>query len=362
MSYEDIVFFEEFKKLLGTLRGEINELKEKLKDCENSIKKDLFLQIKDKSRRIFNKSNKLTGKHRKMYEETRKTVFFETIFYWEQYIESSGKSEITDFRTFLDIANLEYRYFFQEQLGFPPNYRDFQLENTNSYDAKVNLIKRNLERSIESVIDNKNLKRKSFEYNNILGDLNLNIFLIIKEPKDYNFELLKAILKKSVGYYTKAEEYSRNKGDTFIPIDWSTCVGYKSITDFPTYINEAYTHLPDFSRKETKEILTYALIYALISELKKNYCEGKIGFDRMSETFKFGGERLTNGAKYLIDTYGYCKIGAKTITEVFNELMKEPDINKINENYRTLIKSRIKKRLDIIEYWKYIPIPKQLPK
>ena len=40
MSYEDIVSFEEFKKLLGALRGEINALKEKLKDCENSIKKE----------------------------------------------------------------------------------------------------------------------------------------------------------------------------------------------------------------------------------------------------------------------------------------------------------------------------------
>lgn len=43
MSHEDIEFFEEFKGLLGTLRGEINELKEKLKDCEDSNKKELFL-------------------------------------------------------------------------------------------------------------------------------------------------------------------------------------------------------------------------------------------------------------------------------------------------------------------------------
>ena len=196
MSYEDIVSYERFMKELATSREEINDLKEKLKDCANPFRKDLFLQISYKSRRIFNKSNKLTGKHRRMYEETRKTVFFETLFYWEQYIERSGKSEITDFRIFLDIANLEYRYFFQEQLDFSPNYKDFQLENTNSYDAKFNLIKRNLERSIESVIDNENLRKKNFEYNNILGDLNLNIFLLLKEVTDHNFELLKAILKK----------------------------------------------------------------------------------------------------------------------------------------------------------------------
>lgn len=220
MGYEDILFFEEYKELLGTLRNEISALKEELKDCENNFKKDLFLQIRDKNRRIFNKSNKLTGKYRKMYEETRKTVFFETIFYWEQYIESSGRSEITDFRTFLEFANLEYRYFFQEQLDFPPNYRDFQLENTNTHDAKFNLIKKNLERSIESVLDEENLKEKKFEYNNILGDLNLNIFLLLKELKEDNFELLKDILRKIVEYYSKAEELSMYKGDKFIPIDY----------------------------------------------------------------------------------------------------------------------------------------------
>ncbi len=220
MSYEDIVFFEEFKKLLGTLRKDINNLKEKLQDCEDSIKKDLFLQVKDKSRRIFNKSNKLTGKHRRIYEETRKTLFFETIFYWEQYIESSGKSEITNFRTFLDLANLEYRYFYKEQLGFPPNYKDFQLEYTNSYNAKVNLIKSNLERSIELVINSKNLKEKKFEYNNILGDLNLNIFLLIKELTDYNFELLKTIFTTIVDNYSKAEESGIAEGEKFIHIEY----------------------------------------------------------------------------------------------------------------------------------------------
>ncbi len=220
MSYEDITFFIEFRKLLGTLREEIKDLKERLKNCKNSLKKDLYLQIKDKSRRIFNKSSKLTGKHRKRYEETRKTLFFDTIFYWEQYIESSGKSEITDFRTFLELANLEYKYFYQEQLDFPPNYRDFALENTNSYDAKVNLIKRNLERSIELIIDNENLKEKKFEYNNIIGDLNLNIFLLLKELADYDFEFLKALLKKLVSSYSRAEEYSMNKGDKFIAINY----------------------------------------------------------------------------------------------------------------------------------------------
>ena len=141
---------------------------------------------------------------------------------------------------------------------------------------------------------------------------------------------------------------------------WSTCIGYKSITNFPTYINEAYTHLPNFTKQETLEILSYLVIHALISELIKNYCKGKIGFIGLSRKFKFGGEKLTKGAKYLINTYGYCKIGNKTIIEVFNELKEELNIENINKDYRKLIKKEIEKRLEIIGYWDYIPIPKVL--
>ena len=54
MSYEDLTFFEGFRKLLGRLRADINNLKEELLDCEDTSKKDLFLQIKDKSRILFN--------------------------------------------------------------------------------------------------------------------------------------------------------------------------------------------------------------------------------------------------------------------------------------------------------------------
>jgi len=141
---------------------------------------------------------------------------------------------------------------------------------------------------------------------------------------------------------------------------WSTCVGYRSITNYPNYIDNAYIHLPDFSKQKISEILAYLVIHALISELIRNYCKEKIGFDGLSRKFKFGNKTITNGAKHLIDTYGYCKIGNKTIIEVFNELKEEPNIENINKDYRKLIKKEIEKRLETIGYWDYIPIPKVL--
>jgi len=137
----------------------------------------------------------------------------------------------------------------------------------------------------------------------------------------------------------------------------SVAVGYRSITDHPIFIDNAHTHLPDFSKKETMEILAYTLIHVLITEIKNNYCSGKIGFIGMNRVFSFGNPLLTKGAKYLIDTYSYCPIGDKKISDVFLELKTEPNIENIDENYRRLIKIEIENRLKTIGYWDFIPIP-----
>ncbi len=138
---------------------------------------------------------------------------------------------------------------------------------------------------------------------------------------------------------------------------WSITVGYLSITDFPFYINESYTHLPDFTKRETMEILAYALIYELISETKNNYCGGKIGFAGigLNRSFIFINERLTEGASHLITHYGYCPLGKETISGAFNKLKSELNFDK---NSRQLIKKGIEARLNAIGYWDYLPLNK----
>jgi hypothetical protein len=135
---------------------------------------------------------------------------------------------------------------------------------------------------------------------------------------------------------------------------WSTCVGTGSATSYPLYMDGAFIHLPNFQKKETHEIFAYLVIYGII---RKKYYGNMIGFIGPKRIFKFGGKQLTDGAKYLIDTYGYCAIGNKTIDEVFTELKNMLDGKKIDKNYRNLIKKEIEKRLETIGYWDYIPIP-----
>lgn len=143
---------------------------------------------------------------------------------------------------------------------------------------------------------------------------------------------------------------------------WSVAIGRRStIIDspkYPHYVAEAYLHLPDFSKKETMEILAYIVITTLFVERKNNYCGGRIGFANIGRDFKFGGERLTSGAKHLIDTYGYCPVGSKTIREIFDELKNERTPTEIPvKDYRHEIRKEVMSRLDKIGYWDYIPIP-----
>lgn len=137
---------------------------------------------------------------------------------------------------------------------------------------------------------------------------------------------------------------------------WSTCVGHRAIIQPPTHFDNCYTHLPDFSNETTLQILAYALIFNLYSELKINYCKGEIGFEGGLRIFKFGGERLTRSAKYLIDTYSALPIGKKTIKKVFDELKNTPDIKEIDDP-RQEIKKEIEMRLEDIGYWDFLPVP-----
>jgi len=138
---------------------------------------------------------------------------------------------------------------------------------------------------------------------------------------------------------------------------WSSFLGYHSFITHPVYMSEAYVHLPDFKRQETREILAYLILYNIITETINKKTNGKIGFEEDNRLFSFGGQTLTMGAKYLLEKYRGCPLGDSTIQEVFYDLKNIKNINRLKEDYRKYIKSEINKRLVSINYWRYIPIP-----
>lgn len=139
---------------------------------------------------------------------------------------------------------------------------------------------------------------------------------------------------------------------------WSMSVGAKafwtSLSNMlhPIYFDNAYVHLPDFSKRETIEILAYSALHAVL----RNYANGKIGFFGANKVFKFGGERLTKGVEYLFDTCKNCIVYENvTIAEVLNLIKQSKvDFSKCTKG----IKEEVAKRLAQIGYWDYVPVPK----
>lgn len=141
---------------------------------------------------------------------------------------------------------------------------------------------------------------------------------------------------------------------------WSRTVGRGggAIINPSIIFNGCYVHLPDFTRIEALEIIAYSVLYTLITEKKQDYCKGKIGFTGLNHIFNFGGKRLTDGASYLINTFGDQPAGEnETIKSVFDQLKegKNPDV--IDKKLRIYIRGEIEKRLNEIGYWDYLPIP-----
>ncbi len=138
---------------------------------------------------------------------------------------------------------------------------------------------------------------------------------------------------------------------------WSASVGAKvfwtSSTNIlhPIYFDNAYVHLPDFSRSETLEILAYSALHAVL----RNYAPGKIGFIGSNKIFRFGGGRLTKGVEYLFSHFGKCPVyEGHSISDVLN------DVRQGKENFAECtkgIKAEVAKRQDSIGYWEYVPIP-----
>lgn len=140
---------------------------------------------------------------------------------------------------------------------------------------------------------------------------------------------------------------------------WSVAVGKHvfgtslSGSLHPIYFEQAYVHLPDFTKRETLEILAYSALGVLL----KNYAEDRIGFFGTNRVFRFGNEKLTKGVEYLFNLCKKCIVyEGYNIGEVF-EMFKQSNVD--STKLRKGLIDEVSVRLIKIGYWNNIPIPDQ---
>lgn len=139
---------------------------------------------------------------------------------------------------------------------------------------------------------------------------------------------------------------------------WSITVGYHSITGFPYFINEAYTHLPDFFDPQVHEILALSVLFALIDEKVKNYTKGVISIQETPPHFRFGNKVLTNACHELLIKQQNLKLSDnQTVSNILQELINQAQPSIDFQQFKRLLKENIEYRLKAIGYWNFIPIP-----
>lgn len=168
-------------------------------------------------------------------------------------------------------------------------------------------------------------------------------------PKQGGSEMIPENVRKSLGISGLPDELVYGL--------WSLSVGKHafgtslSVSLHPIYFEQAYVHLPDFTKKAAIEILAYSALEVLLL----NYAENRIGFFGTNRVFRFGGERLTKGVEHLFrickdaPTYDGLNIG-----QVF-ELFRQSKVD--STKLRKGLIDAVTARLSQIGYWDYVPIP-----
>ena len=138
---------------------------------------------------------------------------------------------------------------------------------------------------------------------------------------------------------------------------WSVVVGYRSLTTYPLYVDNAYVHIPDFSTKEVQKILMLTSLSVIITEELNHYTNGKIKIEKDSGSIMFGNSSLTQGVIYLFHEFKYEKVGEENISDILKKLSSKSNLDKDIKRWRKLLKEKIEGLLQGIGYWDFIPLP-----
>lgn len=196
---------EEKIKAIKQLNSQISNLENLLQNVDEPKKPEIYRELRD----LFSEKRKtcesmFSPQNIYLYESPRKLAFFKEICNFERYLKSIESSQEIKFNNFLELAVFEYEYFYVENLDFPPNYSYLKLELLDIYKASLELIKRNLERSIDAIkkyIQHNNLD--PFQYFNLLGDLHLQIYLLIKNQGHIRLDIAEDNFNMALNYYRR---------------------------------------------------------------------------------------------------------------------------------------------------------------
>jgi hypothetical protein len=203
----------EYIQRIGELR---NSIRDRLHNQEID-KSEIFILNKNDSTQIKNLiKNLISPQIKRRYRETYINVFFDEIFYFYKYLEiiNYDLDDIADLiNNCIRLCDLAYTFFFEEQLQFPLQYREFkdELFDLGDFSPSINFIIEVLKNCIEKV-EILEPDNPTFQFFDELGNLHFQIYLFLENQSQNSNK--QNFLVKAFKYYKIAMEMFRNSKQT----------------------------------------------------------------------------------------------------------------------------------------------------
>jgi hypothetical protein len=203
----------EIKELLITK----NKLLENLKNIKDlSGKYSAFWNLKENFEQLKHKFISLQIWTRVKFEKEIDFYLCCEIYYFElcfSMLKEKYGAKNVDLRHFLNATQIEYEYFIKKNYKLPDHFINagFELEGVSNI-PKLNLVInniRNAQANLEILLEQDEKKQNHkdlFLYYEVMGDLYIHIYLLLKGLRDIDFQKLDENLRSAYYYYYRSVE------------------------------------------------------------------------------------------------------------------------------------------------------------
>lgn len=220
MSTTQYKFLEDIEKEISKLKKEYNGILEFLKaKIEKKERYINYWKLKEFSEKLKYKYRLLDSWSKNEYTSDYDEYLCKEIFFFEicfSMLKELYNPKFVNFQHYLKVANLEFEYFIDKENSYPKEFikKSFETQGIGN-DPRMNLILNNIEKAqknLSLIIENVKSKSKDekdlFLYYEVLGDLYIHFFIILKNY-EYEVEKSSKFLNRGYFYYLISYKYKR---------------------------------------------------------------------------------------------------------------------------------------------------------
>jgi len=167
----DLDIVKEFKE---EMKG-INQLKAKFSE---RIDSELAFMIMERSKKLLDIFKEFTVIPKNWYDEGRRKVFFDLIFYYERYLRLTNNKIYP--HDHLNLVEYVYEYFYEDKYRIPsdPFIELWREEKEKSHKLSIELMLQHIQKAIDLIGEDADFTKIKYVRYDIIGNLYLEMYFI----------------------------------------------------------------------------------------------------------------------------------------------------------------------------------------